>query len=202
MKEKKCSVCEQTKPIECFYKKSGRKNQWQSYCKPCHLERSTKARDKNPNTKQRTAKNWKEWSQKEENREKRRIYQREYYKKRCKEDPFYRLKHRMGSWIMIYVKKNEGKKTGSVWEHLPYTPQELREHIEKQFDENMSWENHGNGKGCWNLDHIYPHSLLPYDSMEHPNFKKAWALDNLKPIPWEENLKKSNKILQEDKKCP
>ena len=193
MQTKICKDCEEEKTIDHFYKKSGRPGKFVSYCKPCWLIRNNKSRKKNPNTLARTKKNWKEWSSKEENKQKRREYNKKYYKKRCDEDPFYRLKLRMGSWILRAIKNNDGSKEASVWEYLPYTPQQLKEHIENQFEDWMTWENHGNGAGCWNLDHIYPQSLLPYDSLEHPNFQKCWALENLQPLPWKENLLKSNK---------
>jgi len=45
------------------------------------------------------------------------------------------------------------------------------------------------------VDHIYPQSLLPYDSYDDPNFQKCWALENLQPLEAIENLKKSNKII-------
>jgi uncharacterized protein (DUF2249 family) len=195
METKKCRDCEEEKSIDNFYKKSGRKNQWMPYCKPCHLTRNKKARQINPNTKARTAKNWKEWSSKPENKEKRKEYARKYYAKRSKEDPFYVYRQRLGSVILGQIKKISGKKEGSVWNHLPYTPQELKEHLEGQFEDWMTWENHGNGEGCWNVDHIYPQSKLQYDSLEHPNFQKCWALSNLRPLSWEENLKKRDSII-------
>jgi len=83
---------------------------------------------------------------------------------------------------------------------LPYTPQQLKEHIESQFEDWMNWENWGLGNGCWNIDHIYPQSLLPYDSLEHPNFQKCWALENLRPLCAIKNLKKSNKVLKTRRK--
>tara|TARA_R110000824_G_C15182732_1_gene673939 strand:+ start:563 stop:1159 length:597 start_codon:yes stop_codon:yes gene_type:complete len=194
MKTKTCKDCGETKTIDNFYKKSGRKNKWLSYCKPCNLARGNRARKNNPTAKERTKRNWKEWSSKEENKNKRREYARDYYHKRSKEDPFYVLKLRMGSWILREIKNNNGTKEGSVWEYLPYTPQQLKEHIENQFEDWMSWESHGNGEGCWNLDHIYPQSLTPYDSLEHPNFQRCWALDNLRPLAWRDNLAKSNRV--------
>jgi|TARA_R110000824_G_scaffold349598_2_gene536491 hypothetical protein len=194
MKAKLCSHCKEEKTIDNFYKKSGRENQWQSYCKSCHLKRCNEARNKNPNAKRRGKKNWKEWSSKEENKIKRKDYQKRYYAKRSKQDPFYKLKLRMGSWVLHSIKSNNGIKEGSVWKYLPYTSAQLKEHLESQFEDWMTWENHGNGKGCWNVDHIYPQSLLPYDSLEHPNFQKCWALDNLQPLCAIENLRKSNKI--------
>lgn len=57
----------------------------------------------------------------------------------------------------------------------------------------MSWENHGI---YWHIDHIYPQSLLPYESMEDDNFKKCWTLDNLRPLEKVANMKKGNKIIK------
>ena len=199
MKTKKCIDCEEVKDIDNFYKKSGRKNQWIGYCKPCFLKRNNKARDRNPNTSERTKRNWKGWSSKEENKKKRREYQKEYHQKRWVTDPAYRFRMMLGSKILREIKNNNGSKCDSVWKYLPYTPQELKEHLESQFEDWMSWENYGNGKGNWNVDHIYPQSKLPYDSLEHPNFLKSWSLSNLRPFCSIENIKKSNNIIEENK---
>ena len=40
----------------------------------------------------------------------------------------------------------------------------------------------------WHIDHIIPQSLLPYSSMEDDNFKKCWALSNLRPLSAKQNL--------------
>jgi len=75
--------------------------------------------------------------------------------------------------------------------HLPYTQEQLKEHLENQFDSKMTWDNYGT---YWHIDHIYPQSLLPYDSLEHPNFQKCWALENLRPLEAKANIKKGNKV--------
>ena len=41
-------------------------------------------------------------------------------------------------------------------------------------------------------DHVYPQSKLPFDSLEHLNFQKCWALENLRPLSAAENFKKGN----------
>jgi len=62
----------------------------------------------------------------------------------------------------------------------------------------MNWNNHGlYRKNIWNdndpstwtwqLDHIIPYSNLQYDSLDHPNFKKCWALENLRPYSAKRN---------------
>jgi hypothetical protein len=193
METKKCKDCEQEKEISEFYIRKDRRNAHSCYCKTCHLARNNAARDRNINTKRRTKDNWQQWASREDNKAKRREYAKEYYAKRSKNEPFYRLKTRLGSWILRGIKKQNGYKTSSIWKYLPYTAEDLKKHLESQFEDCMNWDNHGNGEGFWNVDHIYPQSLLPYDSLEHPNFVKCWALENLRPLRWKDNLLKSNK---------
>jgi 5-methylcytosine-specific restriction endonuclease McrA len=85
---------------------------------------------------------------------------------------------------------------------LPYTIQELKEHLEKQFESWMTWENHGcldPTRDTWQIDHIIPHSSFHYETMDCEEFKKCWALENLRPLKAIDNLKKGNKILKENK---
>ena len=115
-----------------------------------------------------------------------------YDKKRMANDPAFKMKRRVGSSVRKAL-KNQGKtKGGSTFSALPYAPQDLVEHLEKQFDEKMNWDNYGT---YWHLDHIYPQSLLPYSSLEDENFQKCWALDNLQPLEAIENLKKGSRVL-------
>jgi len=34
----------------------------------------------------------------------------------------------------------------------------------------------------WQIDHKKPHSEFLYDSLEHPDFKKCWAPENIRPL--------------------
>jgi hypothetical protein len=63
----------------------------------------------------------------------------------------------------------------------------------------MNWDNQGvyNAKTWndedqstwkWQIDHIIPQSDLPYYSMEDENFKKCWALENLRPLSAKQNV--------------
>ena len=113
-------------------------------------------------------------------------------KKKMATDPAFKMKKGISSSVRKAL-KNQGKtKGGSTFSALPYAPQDLVEHLEKQFDEKMNWDNYGT---YWHLDHIYPQSLLPYDNLAHPNFQKCWALDNLQPLKAIENIKKGNRVL-------
>lgn len=74
-------------------------------------------------------------------------------------------------------------------ERLGYTAAELRLHLERQFTKGMSWENMGE----WHIDHIVPLSSFSYESPDDAEFKRAWALTNLRPLWGVENLRKSAK---------
>ena len=114
-------------------------------------------------------------------------------KRRMYNDKVFNLRYRVSNAVNKALKKQNAIKNNSTWKVLPYTPQQLKEHLENQFNDKMNWENYGI---YWNIDHIYPQSLLPYDSLEHPNFLKCWCLENLQPLEKIENIKKSNKIPQ------
>ena len=45
-----------------------------------------------------------------------------------------------------------------------------------------TWDDNDPTTWTWQLDHIIPQSDLPYTSMEDENFKKCWALNNLRPL--------------------
>lgn len=87
----------------------------------------------------------------------------------------------------------EGRKKGRHWETLvPYTIDQLKDHLEKQFTPEMSWENYGS---YWHIDHIYPKSKFNYIFPDDLDFKKCWDLSNLQPLEKIANLKKHNKII-------
>ena len=121
-----------------------------------------------------------------------------YIKQRRKIDPIFKLRMNISRMINISLKKQDSSKFGkSILQYLPYTISELKQHIESQWENWMTLNNHGrisNNKRTWQIDHIIPQSKLPYISMEEYNFQKCWALKNLRPLESFANLKKKNKI--------
>lgn len=95
----------------------------------------------------------------------------------------------------FYSKKRD-RLVKAVFDHLPYTSQQLKEHIESLWEPWMNWENHGKfdpNKKTWQIDHIIAQSKLPFANFEDDNFKKLWALSNLRPLETIANIKKGNK---------
>ena len=72
------------------------------------------------------------------------------------------------------------------WEGLVgYSIEKLKKHIEKQFQEGMSWENYGK----WHIDHIIPISKA---TCEQDVFA-LYHFTNLRPMWASDNIRKSNK---------
>jgi len=130
-----------------------------------------------------------------ENREKIRERKREpdrLYAKKRSNNPIYRLNHNLSTNIR---KSLEGNKNGRHWEDLVgYTQIRLKEHLEKQFKDGMTWENYG--RNGWTIDHKIPISIFNITSTKCKGFKAAWKLENLQPLWAGENSKKKNKLFQ------
>ena len=93
----------------------------------------------------------------------------------------------------------KGNKHGRHWEELVgYTSKDLMNHLESQFEDWMNWDNYSHPKGSknrkWCIDHIVPIFSFNFNSYDDVEFKKCWALENLRPLDFTENMKKSNKI--------
>lgn len=143
------------------------------------------------------------------NKQKRNEYCKKYNKEKRKNDTSIKIKENISSNIRSIIKENNGNKNNeSKDKYLPFTYQELKDHIEAQFyiegNEWMHWENYGkyNSKiwsdedqstWTWNLDHIIPQSKLQYSSMTDENFKKCWDLNNLRPYSAKQNCIDNNK---------
>lgn len=125
-------------------------------------------------------------------KERRRSLARKYRKnmtvktklKKSLRDRFYK--------VIIRLKK--GRKYASAISLVGCSIEHLKDHLEKQFVDGMTWGNYGFGKNKWTIDHI-----LPLDSFNLFNIeeqKKAFHYTNLQPMWGSANFRKSNKILK------
>ena len=125
------------------------------------------------------------------NKEQHRIYDNtpERKKARClrdslrrKNDPAYKLSENIRCSFRNF-KRN--KNLNVTWKDMGYSLKELKEHIESQFEDWMTWENQGKD---WHIDHVIPMSWFSIDS-----WKECFALNNLQPMRASENQSKSNR---------
>ena len=163
-----------------------------------------KYREKNRKYREENKDKLREYGKKyrEENKDKIRQRNKKYFaenkdkliegiSKRYKKDPNFRLKKIISYRVREELKKNNIKKISKSPELLGCTVQEAREHLEKQFKEGMTWENHG--LYGWHIDHIIP--CASFDLTDPDQQKKCFHYTNLQPLWAKENLIKGAKIL-------
>ncbi len=126
----------------------------------------------------------------EKNKEKIREIKRNYEKTRKANDPIYKLINNFRTAIYQVLKENNVKKNCHYFDILKYSPEDLIVHLEKQFDERMSWDNYGE----WHVDHIKPISSFNIQEIGDNEFIECWSLNNLQPLWGDENIRKSNKL--------
>jgi len=104
----------------------------------------------------------------------------------------HKLRHNLSSMIRHSLRKQGLSKSNAKWQNLVgYSLEELKEHLEKQFTPDMSWDNYGS---YWHIDHVVPHSWFKFDDTKCDDFKKCWSLENLQPLKATENIKKGNRF--------
>ena len=121
------------------------------------------------------------------------------YAKWKRKNPINKLHHSVSCSIRSMLKRNGSyKRKKSILNYLPYSIEELKNHIERLWEPWMNWNNYG-GKSnderrTWHIDHIKPHHLFPYKSMNDVLFRECWSMSNLRPLEKKQNMKKGGKF--------
>lgn len=84
----------------------------------------------------------------------------------------------------------EGRKSAKTLELLGCSIEFLREHLEKQFQSGMTWENCG---PVWHVDHILPCAAFCLQHSEEQEICFHWA--NLQPLFAKDNIVKGSKYV-------
>jgi len=137
----------------------------------------------NPGKGREATANWRKSNPEKVKEQKKRAYERH------KADPKFKLTAfmRKGIW-----KSLKGNKVQSWKDLVRYSTDDLKAHIEKQFQPGMTWKNYGE----WHIDHEIPVSAFNFSKPEHMDFKKCWALKNLQPLWAKDNCSKQDKLIK------
>lgn len=109
----------------------------------------------------------------------------QYGRMRRQTDPLWRLSAHMRVRLHRLL---GGMKARRSWRaFVPYSAEQLKAHIERQFLPGMTWQNHGK----WHVDHIVPLSAFKITGPNCPEFRAAWSLTNLRPLWARDNMRKS-----------
>lgn len=110
-----------------------------------------------------------------------------------RQNPFYRLSKNTSKAIWAFL---NGLKGFRHWEDIiGYKFNDLKIRLEKQFTPEMTWNNYGS---YWEIDHIIPLNYFKSLNLDTDTLiRKAWHLQNLRPLNKIENNRKQDKIIQE-----
>lgn len=160
---KKCCTCKEWKPLTNY---NYAKNHWdklRSDCKGCLVIYRKK------------------------NRRKIQDNMNIYEKNRKLVDPSFKLSKTLRSRVGSALRAIKGKKSSNTMALTGCNLDFLKKHIENQFIEGMTWENHGD----WHVDHIIPCSCFDLANSVEQTICFNWR--NLQPLWAYDNLSKSNK---------
>jgi len=86
-----------------------------------------------------------------------------------------------------------------LWNNLPFTTQQLIDHLKNGFDPWMTeknygtyypkfWDDNDNSTWKWQVGHNFTYKQLPFNSIGDDNFSKYVSFDNWKPISAKQNF--------------
>lgn len=190
---KTCIKCNIIKDISFFGKDKNRKDYLTVYCKECfsiikkciNKKYSKSLKGKNARMKAKKkyisrpeirfrANQLRRLRSKQEQRQKslRRTF-----------DPLYKLTCSLRTRLNHFLRTNKLQKTCKFNDYIGCSKMELFEHLEKQFKEKMTWNNHGE----WHIDHIIP---LASGKTEQEIYKLC-HYSNLQPLWKDEHYRKT-----------
>lgn len=196
-KEIKCIICKSIKLINLFAEDKKHYTLRKKYCLECKHKYGVKDCERCINNN---------WCEEDLNKKinNKLLNKREYLKKWVKNkksiDINFKLRSIISNTINNRLKRNlSSKNNKSCLPYLPYTIDELKIHLESQFEPWMNWNNWGRydakqwkdedkSTWTWQIDHIIPQSIFKYSSMEDESFKRCWGLKNLRPLSSKKNI--------------
>lgn len=208
---KKCSNCKQLKPAtnEYFSLNKRTKDGFAHRCKECRKNAEywfcpDKIKEKRRQYYQQNKAKVLEATRRyrQANQDWYKKYYKIYYRKNSE-----KIKQKVKSYVLSRVKRDINfrlltryrtrlykalkglEKPVRAAELIGCSIDELKQHLEGQFKEGMSWDNYGK----WHVDHIVPCSL--FDLTKEDELRKCFHYTNLQPLWAEENIKKSNRLI-------
>ena len=211
--QKRCCRCGKEKSVESFWKNKCTADGLQAWCSDCKRDYNSGYENRyNPEyqrkyqrkyyreNKEKIAEHQKNYAQK--NREKRNAWyrknnsspavlewRRRRYKERMDGDANFKIAYLLRSRINKVLKGRS--KAKATLDLLGCNVEELNQHIEKQFEPGMSWDNHG--LHGLHIDHIVP--IASFDLSDPEQQQKCFHYTNLQPLWAEENISKGCKCL-------
>ena len=115
-------------------------------------------------------------------------YYKEYHANRSRNDMSFRITGSLRARVRSAIINQGGEKSIKTMRLVGCSVSELRNYLEKQFTQGMTWENYGD----WHIDHIKP--CASFNLEKEQDQLKCFNFKNLQPLWSEDNLRKGSKI--------
>ena len=215
---KRCTKCGEVKQLDEFYKHKSRKDGRQQPCKSC-VSNERREYNKTPKTpafrekvRARHREYWKDPAFRDRQkarvrermkdpayREKKAAWAREHnknpavkekvnaWRRKSRKNPTVRMAQNLRTLCHLVIIK--GYKSASTLALLGCTWRQIREYIEAQFVDGMTWDNYGE---YWQIDHIIP--CAAYDLREPAEQYRCFNYRNIRPLEATANISKNDKL--------
>jgi hypothetical protein len=188
LEEKHCLGCDDWKVLKEFSKNKKTWDGLQGHCKVCTAIAYKKQMSTQLGRERVRAKGRK-------TARKRRVNGKinAYRRKRRREDPAYAILDRLRTRVRTVLKAQGAKKSIGTITLLGCTSAFFQSYIEKQFVDDMTWEN----RDKWHIDHRVPCSA--FNMLDPLEQRCCFWYKNQQPMWANDNLSKHDKYKQEDK---
>lgn len=140
-------------------------------------------------TKSRKLKLGSEWYRKQvsnpESKKRFKVTKNGYFRNRFNNDPQFKTRFKLKQKLRRLILGKYDDRFS--WYLVGCTKNQLRRHIESQFERGMSWDNYG-VKG-WVVDHIKP--VCKFNLLDAGQVQECFHYSNLQPMWYEQNRQKS-----------
>jgi len=218
---KMCGKCKTKKRLSEFTRDRKKKDELCNYCRSCTRTRNEKYAQENKEKECDRAKIYRQKykaeikAYRQEHKAEFRIYSENYYQNhkeearswnqknktkanqqrniRYKKNINFKINRNMSSSIRQSLKTNKG---GKSWKScVDYTLNELIKRLKSTLPKGYTWNDYINGADL-HIDHVVPKSVFNITSIDCTDFKRCWALKNLRLLPGIENMSKHAKIIE------
>lgn len=192
-----CSKCGLKKPKKDFYTDNSKSDNLRPDCKVCWSIKAKKYRQNNREKVLQSQKSFRENNKEKiakwEKSNQVKKYRKEYRLRNKSKLALYRRKKyhsdinvKLACLLRTRIRKALKRKSLKTLNILGCSVENLKVHIESQFQPGMTWENWSHDG--WHIDHIIP--LSRFDLSDKQELLKACHYTNLQPLWAEDNWKK------------
>lgn len=178
-----CTNCNKDKPLtlEFFYFKKNR-NRFYRECKQCFAIRNASRPERTEEEKERyKSAKIKYYTEVYKGTEIHRLSHKKAKKRYYEAHPMQKIADRIRGRTRKALTRQKLNKTSKFNNYLGCDLETLKNHLEIQFQPEMTWENYGK----WHIDHIIP--LISANTEEelfklshYTNLQPLWAIDNIR----------------------